>query len=106
MHRAGDAPGPALMRGFSRSIRRGMHLDEAREGDLSGGVFRRPNGDLLAVLPLDVDASDQSRPVFEAVRELVILGVELDAPHGADQVSLLQGGDQLVRIRRAAGALD
>src|SRR5207245_750249 len=73
-----------------------LRFDEAWETNLAVGDFRRPHGDLLAVLPLRDHAGDEPLAVFEAMGELVILAVELDAADRAFPVGLLQRRDELV----------
>src|SRR5579883_175347 len=80
-------------------------LDKARELQLGLGNFRRPNGDLLAVLPLQHQACDQALAVFDSMGERLVLAVELHAADGADPVGLFQRLDQLVCISRTS-ALD
>jgi hypothetical protein len=54
---------------------------------------------------LQHQAGDQPLAVFQAVGELVILAVELDAADGAFPIGLFQRLDQLVRVGRT-GPLD
>src|SRR5580698_5120867 len=93
-------PGSMKARG---SVRR--ELDEARKLQRALGDFRRPDGDLLAILPLQHQARDQTLAVLDRMGELVVLAVKLDAADGADPVGRLQRRHQLVGIGRAA-ALD
>src|SRR5580704_15104060 len=93
-------PGSMKARGSVRG-----ELDEARELQRALGDFRRPDRDLLAILPLQHQAGDQALAVLDRMGELVVLAVELDAADGADPVGLLQRRHQLVRIGRS-GALD
>src|SRR5215470_19521683 len=74
-------------------------LDEARELDLGLGHFLRPDGDLLAVLPLQHQAGNQALAVFDRVGERIFLAVKLDAADGAFPVGLLERIDELVRLR-------
>ena len=73
---------------------------------LALALVGRPDAHLLAVLPLNGDGRDQTRSVFHRVGELVVAAVELDAADGSDVIGRFQRGDELVRIGRAAGALD
>src|SRR6185312_17206664 len=80
-------------------------VHEGGKGHLAVGLVGRPDRHLLAVLPLDIDAGDEPRPVFQRVRELIVLAVELDAPDRPDVIGLLQRRDHLVGVGRV-GALD
>src|ERR1700761_1272770 len=57
------------------SVRR--NLDEARELQCSVRDCRRPHAHLLAILPLQHQAGDQTLAVFEAMGEFVVLAIEL-----------------------------
>src|SRR3984893_14970464 len=78
-----DKPGSTLSR---RSV--GRDLDEAWELQLALGDFLRPDADLLAILPLQHQAGDQTLAVFDRLGELIVLAVELDAADGAFPVGL------------------
>src|SRR5665213_3576700 len=69
-------------------------LDEARELQRALGDFRRPHGDLLAILPLQHQARDQALAVFDRMGERVFLAVELGAADGAFPIGLFQRRDQ------------
>src|ERR1700723_4022993 len=59
-------------------------LDEAWELQLGLGDFRRPDGNLRAILPLQHQARDQTLAVLDRVGERVVLAVELNAADGAE----------------------
>src|ERR1700760_1822704 len=86
----GKIPGA---RSFENSVRR--NLDEAWELQFSIGNCRRPDADLLAVLPLQRQAGDQALAVFETMGDLVVLAIDLDAADGAFPVGLFQRFHQL-----------
>src|SRR5215813_169129 len=89
-----------FVRELFRSVR--GELDEARELDLGLGDIFRPDGDLLAVLPLQHQPGDEALAVLDRVGERIVLAVELNAADRAFVVGLLQRIDQLVGIRRAS----
>src|ERR1700743_1708317 len=66
----GEAPGARLSK---RSVRR--DLDEGRELDPGLGHVLGPDGDLLAVLPLQHEAGDQALAVLDPLGELGVLHV-------------------------------
>src|SRR6267142_6471259 len=82
-------------RGPRRSLRRfGLGLAFAGQLErLHSLHLLRPEGDLLAVLPLDRDA----RGLADAPHGIMGLG-ELEVRGGADGARLLEDGHQLVRI--------
>src|SRR5689334_835681 len=83
--------GIGLSPGF-RSLRR-ADLDEVRELQLAAGEIFRPEVDLLAVLPLQKEASDRAFADLQGVRIGRILALELDAADGADPVRRFERGD-------------
>src|SRR5580704_14447108 len=86
-------PGSMKARG---SVRR--ELDEARELQRALGDFRRPDGDLLAILPLQHQAGDQALAVLDRMGEGIVLAVKLRAADGSDPVGFFQRLDKLVGI--------
>src|ERR1700753_651381 len=95
-----DGPGSSFI---AASIR--GDLDEARELQLSLRDLFRPDRNLLAVLPLQHEAGDQALAVFQAMGEVIVLAVELDAADGPFPIGLFQRVHHLVGIGRA-GPLD
>src|SRR6516225_5945297 len=87
-----QAPGRARSLVTPLSVR--SDLDEARELDLGLGHFLRPDGDLLAVLPLQHQAGNQALAVFDRMGEWIFLAVKLDAADGAFPIGLLQRVDE------------
>src|SRR3954462_14382553 len=80
-------------------------LHEARKLQLALRDLLGPDHDLLGVLPLEDQTGYGRGTGLDAVGELVVLAVELDAADRALVVGLFELSDHLVRIGRA-GALD
>src|ERR1700743_3355768 len=64
-------------------------LHEVRELQLAFRDLLRPDRDVLAVLPLEHQAGDVTGTRLDAVRELVVLAVELDVADRALELRLL-----------------
>src|SRR5665213_195986 len=72
-----------------QEARSGRQLDEGRKLHLAVGESRRPQVELLAVLPLQHEAGDVAGAGAQAVHVRVTLGQELDPADRADVVGLL-----------------